>query len=299
MVDTKAFFVTDQMSWETWGLKGKSQQHYVTGYISTDEVDIYNEVVTPAAMKSMITQLKSGNIKLDVEHETFKGASDIPIGRIVDAKMVEEKGVHKIWIKATINKSHSKFGEVWKSIRDGFLDAFSIAYKATEVADEIMDGASIRMLKAIDLLNVALTGNPVNRGSRMVDSFMKSVQEHDFEAEDEKMSEEKIEEPKEEVKEEVKEEPKEESKEEVKEEPKEEKNDAFEDLKNEVAGIKEQMSTVQEAVDNMNGPLDSIKSLKGEIAELKSQMKKPQMKSVMESPREEVKLIHNGPLDIL
>jgi HK97 family phage prohead protease len=283
-METKNFFVTDTLVHETWGMKGKDQNYYVTGFISTDEVDLYSEVVAPEAMKSMIEQLKSGNIKLDVEHDTFKGKADIPIGRIVDAKMVSENGVNKIWVKATINKSHSKFQEVWKSIKDGFLDAFSIAYKPISVMEKMVEGANVKLLKAIELLNVAITGNPVNKGSRMVESFMKSVQSDGFQEEN-KMSEE--EQPKQEEQPvEEKEEPKvEEPKEEVKEEESKPQGLTEEQVTKiatdaATAAVSDVKQSVAEINEKLSAPLDAIKSLNKEIAEMKSAMKKPVLKSL-------------------
>jgi len=302
-IQYKNFFVTDKLAYETWGLKGKEQSYYVTGFISTDEVDLYNEVVTKDAMKSMMGQLSKGDVKLDVEHDTFKGQADIPIGRIVDAKMVEDDGSHKIWIKASINKSHSKFQEVWKSIREGFLDAFSIAYKPLSTINKMIDGVEVRLLKTVELLNVAITGNPVNRGSKMVDSFMKSVQQEEF-TEENKMSEETkpeapVEEkpPQEPVVEEVKEEPKEEPKEEVKEEPAKPELtlDAVKEVITEaVAGVQKQVDDVKEQIAK---PLDAIKSLNKDIAELKSQLEKPVLKSMQETPQAEIKV--KSPMDLL
>jgi len=168
---SKAFtFFTDAVSYQEFGTKAE-KNYYVTGYISTDEVDRQNEVVTREAMEEMLEQLKSGSIKLDVEHETFAGKAEVPIGRIVDAR-IDKKG---LWIKALLNKAHDKFDSIWKSIKDGFLDAFSIAYKVKDVAEEFVNGQTRRLLKSLELLNVAVTGNPVNKGATMCDSFLKSA----------------------------------------------------------------------------------------------------------------------------
>jgi len=109
-------FMTNSMMYEEVGMKS-GKEYYVTGYISTSEIDRANEIVTRDAMKSMVTQIKNGNIKLDIDHSTFTGENDIPVGKIVDAGL-DAKGV---WVKCVVNKHHSKFGEIWKSIRDGFL----------------------------------------------------------------------------------------------------------------------------------------------------------------------------------
>ena len=260
-------FLTNSIEFESKGLKGE-REYYVKGYISTDEIDRANEVVTREAMKSMVEQIKAGSVKLDIEHSTFTGENDIPVGKILDAG-IDENGV---WVKCTLNKAHSRFNEYWKSIKDGFLDAFSIAYKPLEIAKDVINGTEITLLKAVELLNVAITGNPVCRTAKMTESFYKSlkyINEYKSE-EDAKMTEEvkptdapvaDVKEVKEEVKEEIKEEPKEEVKEEITEKPKEEVKE--EPVKEEV---KEEP---KEEVKEVN-PLDTIKSLQGDIAELKS-----------------------------
>jgi len=281
-------FLTNSLSYEEVGTKS-GKDYYVKGYISTDEVDRSNEVVTREAMNSMVEQIKSGSVKLDVEHSTFTGENDIPVGKIVDAG-IDEKG---LWVKCTLNKSHSKFQEVWNSIKGGFLDAFSIAYKTTEFTKDIINGVTVTLLKGLELLNVAITGNPVCRGAKMTESFYKSLKY----MEENKMSEEtkepvaeetKVEEPVAEVKEEPT--PEAEVKEEVVEEPKAEEP------------VKEE-KTEEPVVEEVAKPLDEVKSLKEENVALKASLKslekqfndfkkeiaKPVMKGVAQTDIAEVK----------
>lgn len=166
-------FYTDSVS---YGIEVKAdgdKVHYVSGYISTPDLDIYNDIVSQDCLDDMLVQIKSGNVKLDVEHEAWRKSSQtLPAGRIVDAKR-DLKGV---WIKAIINKHAPNFKAIWGSIKDGFLDAFSIAFKAITAEEEIVNGVKARILKKIDLLNVALTGNPINPECKMQAVFMKSVE---------------------------------------------------------------------------------------------------------------------------
>ena len=292
-------FVTNKLTHETIGLKGE-RNYFVTGYISTDEIDRANEVVTREAMKSMVEQIKAGNVKLDIEHSTFTGENDIPVGKIVDAG-IDEKGV---WVKCTLNKAHSRFNEYWKSISDGFLDAFSIAYKPLEIAKEVVNGVTVTLLKAVELLNVAITGNPICRTATMTESFYKSlkyINENVKSEEDNNMAEEEIIETiapvVEEVKEEVTEVPAE-----TKEEPKEE--------------VKEEVEEVEEVTEKPKvNPLDTIKSLKDEMAELKSvneklvasvkaieeRIKKPVLKAIANTQikTSDIPVKEQNPLDML
>lgn len=162
------------------------KQYYVEGYISTTEKDLVNDVVTDEALDDMLEQIREHNIKIDKEHEAWNGETDVekikaktiePRGRIVEADR-DEKGLKA---KILLNKHRSDFENLWGSIKDGMLDAFSIAF-LPEIAKKIERGGElIRKLSKIKLLNVAFTGNPVNPGAKMVDVFTKSLDDIDAE----------------------------------------------------------------------------------------------------------------------
>jgi len=265
-------FLTNSMEYSEVGVKG-SKEYYVTGYISTDEVDRAGEIVTKDCMKDMVKQIKAGNVKLDIEHSTFRAEEpDMPVGKIVDAGL-DEKG---LWVKCVLNRGHEKFKSMWESIKGGFLDAFSIAYQVKDYAEEFVEDMKIKMLKSVELLNVAITGNPVNPGAKMTESFYKSMNFIDVkDTEVNKMSEQ----------EQV---PKEEA-----EAPKEEVEAKPEEPKVEEAKPEEAEAPKEEAKEERN-PLDEIKSLNNVISELKAEIKslreevsKPMMKSLGESPIKE------------
>jgi HK97 family phage prohead protease len=180
-VEGKSYsFNTDSIGIEQVNIKGEKKT-YITGYISTKDRDLYDDIVTEKAMDNMLKQIQSKNIKLDFEHEAWReeNPSINPVGKIIEAKK-DERG---IFIKAELNASHSRFKEIVGSIKNGFLDAFSIAYKATDYVYKTIDGVKSRLLNGINLLNVALTGNPVNEHCKIAEVFTKSL-------EDMKMSEE-------------------------------------------------------------------------------------------------------------
>lgn len=249
-------FSTNFVEWTATEVKG-GKDYYVKGYISTDEIDRVNDVVSREGMQGMLEQIKSGNIKLDVEHETFINKADIAIGKITNAG-IDEKG---LWIEAKLNKAHSRFGEVWSSIQDGFLDAFSIAYNVVESAYETVSDTTARVLKSLELLNVALTGTPVCKGAKMTESFYKSLKAISEETMAEETPEPKVEpevtpavEPK--VEEPVVEEPK--------EEPKAEEPVAEPEQPKEEPKVEEPVAEPEPVIN----PLDEIKSLKAELEKL-------------------------------
>ncbi len=183
MTDTEAKsldnFYTDSIATEVVETK-TGKEYFITGYISTHDRDLVDDIVTENCMEDMLTQIKSGNIKIDIDHATWRGKSKEeteanktinPIARIVDAA----RDVKGIWIKALMNKASPRFQEAWDSVQNKFLTAFSIAYIAQKaITKSLMDG-TVRLLDKVKLLNVALTGNPINTGATISEVFTKSL----------------------------------------------------------------------------------------------------------------------------
>jgi len=291
-------FLTDTISFKAVDtLEGK--KHYVTGYISVPEIDLYNDLVTPTALKSMLKQITESTIMLDYEHETWRDDSTIlPAGKIVDAK-IDDKG---LWVKAQLNKASPKFSNLWESIKDGFIKAFSIAFKPIKTVMKTIGDTQVRLIEDLTLLNVALTGNPVNQSAVMTDFGMKAVmlkaiedfgdtemrqecinnklaKEETMETKDEQIEkpseapvEEKPAEATEEVKEESKEETKEEVKEEVAEAPAEAKVDekAIEKLTAELKAMADKMEVQEKELKSLK-ETDVFKSVTPEQPEVKSE----------------------------
>lgn len=175
MEDAHFIFTSDPIE-----LKSEGEDFFVEGYISTSDLDLVNDIVTKACLLDMAEQMKNRSIKLDVEHESFRGNSEleteinktiIPAAKIEDFLM-DKKGLK---VRAKLNKHSRRFNEVKGSIEEGFLDAFSIAYIPEKSTPQIKDGQQVRMLDKIKLLNVAFTGNPVNTEAKMVNVFTKSL----------------------------------------------------------------------------------------------------------------------------
>ncbi len=124
---------------------------YVEGYASAAVKDLDDEVITDEALQIAAEELKQEPYnKVFVNHDY----RDIPIGKIIDAAVKTVDGVKKLWIKLVLNKAHPNFETVYKSLKDGFLDAFSIGFKVLERA-----GNKIKRLK---ILEVSLVGIPAN-----------------------------------------------------------------------------------------------------------------------------------------
>lgn len=169
---TEYTFATDSLIHEIVDTK-KGKEYYVEGYISTPDLDQGNDIVTDSCLDDMVDQLKSGNIKIDVEHETWSDSDKLrlQIGRIIGVKR-DSIGIK---VRVLLNKDHRSFKETWGSIKNKFIDAFSIAYAVKNYAEKIIKGEKVRLLNQIILRNVALTGNPMNTMAKITETFMKSV----------------------------------------------------------------------------------------------------------------------------
>lgn len=294
-------------------LKQEKEDFFVEGHISTSDLDLVNDIVTKNCLLDMASQMQERTIKLDIEHESFRGSTDlekeinktiIPAAKIDDFS-IDKKGLK---IRAMLNRHVSRFNEVKNSIKDGFLDAFSIAFIPVESKTEMRDGQEVRMLNKIRLLNVAFTGNPVNTSSTMTNVFAKSLEfleekgkpkkptpqpdphkepEEDEDEEEKKKKEKKnhnhskddiikLQEVKKMTEEENKEEKPSESEEKPEEKteeaPKEEKKDEEPEEKEEESEEESKESTTEE----------EVKTLKKEMMEVKAVLKRPLLKSKVE-----------------
>ncbi|MHA1481862.1 MAG: HK97 family phage prohead protease [Candidatus Heimdallarchaeaceae archaeon] len=301
-------FFTDKITYSSVGLKG-DKQSYVTGYISVPEIDLYNDLITPAAMKSMLKQISEKTITLDYEHEAFRDDNTIlPVGKIVEAK-VDDRG---LWVKAQLNSHSPKYKALWGSIKDGFLDSFSIAFKPLRTVEKSIGDTTVRLIDDLELLNVALTATPVNEGAKMTGHTMKSIflkaikdtkeekvlvskslitlltksMEDKNMEETEKVETETVETPEAEVKEEVKEESKE------AEAPVEEK--AEEESKEEAKPEVEAKSATDKVVAELKALVEK------QANEIKTIKESPVFKSTLsETPKKVVEKSITGTLDLI
>lgn len=299
MNSPKFVFSSDKLE-----LKSEDGNFFVEGYISTSDLDQVNDIVTKGCLMDMANQMKSRSIKFDVEHESFKGNNNlereinktiVPVAK-VDDFLMDKKGIK---VRAVLNKFAKRFNEVKGSIKEGFLDAFSIAYVPVKSVIEEKEGQKVRLLDKINLLNVAFTGNPVNTEAKMTNVFAKSLKfmedksNHNrasdkIKLEEVKMTEEKIESTESEKPEEKPE--KEEKSEEVEEEkPEPEKEEKAEPEKPEESEKSEDLGDVKK----------ELEEVKTELAEVKAILNKPVRKSKVEQKPEKVEEKSVNPLDLL
>jgi len=96
--------------------------------------------------------------KVFLEHAPFKqntsAVEKIPIGIIVESEFKNNKP----WVKVKLNKAHPLFETVYQSLKDGFIDAFSISFiplKTKKQGDKTI-------ITDLQILEVSLVGLPAN-----------------------------------------------------------------------------------------------------------------------------------------
>lgn len=191
MTENKPFvFYSDKLNFKA-EQTSEGTRYFVGGYISTGDLDLVNDIVTKNCMESMDAQFEMRSIKLDFEHEAFRGDSEldqeaaktrIPLGKAIESKR-DAKGVLVEWeLNSTWKKFDSKgdivmgFKDLWRNVEEGYYDAFSIAYIPTKTTMLERDGKTIRLLDDVNLLNVALTGNAINPDATINAVMAKSLQ---------------------------------------------------------------------------------------------------------------------------
>lgn len=304
-------FNTSPISLEETEIKGEKKD-FLKGFISTDDIDLVNDIVTQKCLDSMINQLKSRTVKLDFEHESFRGETDldmavnktkIPLGKRVDWQR-KANGVEVTWeLNPTWKQVNSKgdivrdYKDIKFNLKNGFFDGFSIAYIPTLTEEAMIDGKSIRLLNDLNLLNVALTGNSINPKASVLEIFAKSLnylKDKDHNHTSDKLTKLKENKMSEDTQKQDQAKPEETSKEESKEEA---NATTTEDSKTEEA-------TAEPAKENpeVKALKDQLDKTNKELAEIKAMLKKPVRKGISEQSKEvEAKSVETttGPLDYI
>lgn len=164
----------------------KGVEHtFVEGDISTNDIDFVNDIMSKKCQESMQKQILERNMKLDIEHESFKGETSeekeinktkIPAGKLIDAVVKSlGKGRYSTRVKGEINRNRADYKAIQGNLVEKYLDAFSVAFLPTDVKYIEKDGKQIRILDDCILLNVALTGNPCNTKAQIAQVVTKSM----------------------------------------------------------------------------------------------------------------------------
>jgi hypothetical protein len=171
--------VSDEMTY----LKSEDGNHFVNFYLTTDDIDDVNDLVTESCQQDIIGQLKDAPVmvKMGLEHDVYVAGDKrlLPHAKIIEVQKTKEDGKSRIKATAMLNKHHPNFENLWGSIKDGFLDATSIEYKPVDFEFKNIAGKSVRLLNKILLKGVTFTGRPINKAAKILDFFVKSQQMYD------------------------------------------------------------------------------------------------------------------------
>ncbi len=184
MSQEASFTFTTPLNVNIVNIKG-IEHTFVEGDISTNDIDFVDDIMSKKCQDSIQKQVLERNMKLDIEHEAFKGKTTeekeinktkIPAGKLLDAVVKAlGKGRFGTRVKAEINRHRKDYENIKGYLVDKYLDAFSVAFLATEIKYIDKDGKSIRVIDDCILLNVALTGNPCNTKAQIIEVTNKSM----------------------------------------------------------------------------------------------------------------------------
>ena len=184
-------FNTQKLEYKAVVDKIGKKRFYVKGHITTGDLDIVNDIITEDCMRDISTQFKGMNIKLDFDHETLTGETEleknlaltkIPLGKALHETVDAKGNFVEFELNPNWKKMDSKgnitmtFKEVWESIESKFFDAFSIAYVPIRTAQKTIGSIKARLLDKVNIINIALTGNPINPNATMTSIMAKSLQ---------------------------------------------------------------------------------------------------------------------------
>jgi hypothetical protein len=185
MLERPSFRFTAPFNVEIVEIKGQ-ERVFLEGIISSTHIDLVDDLVTKNCLESFKKQIMEKSLKLDLEHEAFRGDSveekelnktKIPVGKMFDADVkAVEKNHFGLFVKSELNPFEDRFDQIKGNVKEGFLDAYSIAFIPTKTAEQMIGGKSVRLLDDAILLNVALTGNPINTQAKNREIFMKSIE---------------------------------------------------------------------------------------------------------------------------
>lgn len=155
----------------------------VNGYVATGDPDTRKDIISPECMMDIADQFRNKDIKVDYSHEAVRGKTEFdaslnstitPVASFDNNPVVDAKGVK---LKSYLNRHSPKYTEIKGSIKDGHINAYSIAYFPRKWSYEYRNGERHRRLEKVDIFNVAYTGNPINKESLFTDIMLNSLDE--------------------------------------------------------------------------------------------------------------------------
>ncbi len=121
----------------------------VEGYCMTDDLDLQNDIISDEALKTL-NNLKG--LPVFYNHD-----SNQRIGTVLKSRF--DKG--REWVKLEISKLCP---EIWKKIREGDLNRFSIKGEAIKVEQSFLPETKqlVKIIKGLQIEEVSLVSSPAN-----------------------------------------------------------------------------------------------------------------------------------------
>lgn len=171
----------------TTGVEFKEEDgnYYVEGFVSAPDVDLGFDVVEN--QHEIIEQLESGNslaTKLSYRHDWFKKDGDkdkfIPIGKYVKGSGIVKQhpllDKEAAWARFKMNKRHPDFEMIKEDIKEGYVDGFSIEFKAINFVTRVIGNVAARVIKSLKLVGIGLAMRPMNPNAIMTGFVMKEFE---------------------------------------------------------------------------------------------------------------------------
>lgn len=135
--------------------ENSSEDLFIEGMASTNDIDRTDDIVEPTAFKKTIKEFMKTNPILLFNH----GMSDkgrVGVGKVIEAE-IREKG---LWVKALVSKAEE---ELRIKIEEGIYKAFSFGFRILDSHVDKVRGQAIRKITGLELLEISVVSIPANR----------------------------------------------------------------------------------------------------------------------------------------
>jgi len=193
---------TDKFSLKSGVDSQGREREFIEGFLATTHIDKGNDEFTVDALKSMAEDINTDSESIDavfneidedaieeanignVEHMNnpafpFADTRTVPAFKTTKAEVREmQDGEKGLWVKGILNSDGlpgDTISAIKNSIKDGFLKAFSVEFKAKKVRRVQKKNRVVRIIEDAIAKGAALTGRPMNPAATMTDAMLKSM----------------------------------------------------------------------------------------------------------------------------
>jgi len=182
------------------------EREFIEGFLASTHIDKGNDEFTVDALKSMAEDINTDSESIDavfneIDEEDFKNTVEeanignvehmnnpafpfadtrtVPAFKTTRAEVREmQDGEKGLWVKGILNSDGlpgDTISAIKNSIKDGFLKAFSVEFKAKKVRRVQKKNRVVRIIEDAIAKGAALTGRPMNPAATMTDAMLKSM----------------------------------------------------------------------------------------------------------------------------